>query len=273
MLKSITLLVALIFALSCQDATGQNNAIALEQWRITLPVDKDLDGKPDNYGPDEMHQALTDGSLKPYFYLADDGALVFYCERNKDLATTPNSKYPRSELREHMIPGDYHTNWSMDQGGVLSGKLQVTKSTTNDCFMVMQIHGRLTRDQRQLIGKKDYDAPPLLKIYYNNGQIEVAYKVLKDKNYTGVQLLQKSNWTDAEHYFFKNSVNHQPFKLSISANRNGFIVTLNGEVKEFLSEDLEKWPFMNYFKAGNYLTSSRKSAISEVKFYQLEIKH
>ncbi len=49
----------------------------------------------------------------------------------------------------------------------------------------MQIHGRLTNEQRDLIGQKDNNAPPILKIYWENGKIRVKTKVLKNLSATG----------------------------------------------------------------------------------------
>ncbi len=43
------------------------------------------------------------------------GALVFYAFPSN--ATTANTKYTRSELREQMVPGDNNTNWTFAQGG------------------------------------------------------------------------------------------------------------------------------------------------------------
>ena len=46
--------------------------------------------------------------------------------------------------------------------------------------IIMQIHGRLTNEQRDLIGQKDNNAPPILKIYWQNGKIRVKTKELKN---------------------------------------------------------------------------------------------
>lgn len=46
----------------------------------------------------------------------------------------------------------------------------------------MQIHGRLTNAQRDLIGQKDNNAPPVFKIYWDNGKVRVKTKLLKDTN-------------------------------------------------------------------------------------------
>ena len=36
---------------------------------------------------------------------------------------------------------------------------------------------------------------------------------------------------------------------------------------------LDKWPYENYFKAGNYLTTTDSNAFSYVKYYTLSITH
>ena len=139
--------------------------------------------------------------------------------------------------------------------------------------MVMQIHGRLTTDQRNLINKKDYDAPPLLKVYFNDGKIEVAYKVLKKEISDYDQLLKKNSWHDAPHFFFEEPVGKKKFNLKIEAKGHELRVWLNGIEKIFINADLKFWSFDNYFKAGNYLTTSINGASSEVHYYTLEISH
>ncbi|MGI9542903.1 MAG: polysaccharide lyase family 7 protein, partial [Cyclobacteriaceae bacterium] len=57
--------------------------------------------------------------------------------------------------------------------------------------IVMQIHGRLTEDQRDLIGEDDNDAPPLLKIYVQNNKVRVVRKILVDPQATGEAILQE----------------------------------------------------------------------------------
>ena len=42
------------------------------------------------------------GYASKYFYLDDKGKMTFWTPVNGKLATTPNSSYPRSELREIM---------------------------------------------------------------------------------------------------------------------------------------------------------------------------
>ena len=46
----------------------------------------------------------------------------------------------------------------------------------------MQIHGRLTNPQSALIGQSDNNAPPVLKIYWQDNKVYVRTKQLKDLN-------------------------------------------------------------------------------------------
>lgn len=250
-----------------------SSEIDLTHWKLTLPLDKNGDGKPDEYLPVELAKFKDTDELKPNFYTDEDGGLVFYCQTSGDFVTTKNSKSPRTELREQLEPGSNNTNWTLAQGGKMKGRLQITRSSKGDRFMVMQIHGRLTDEQRATIGKDDNDAPPLLKIYYNNGQIEVAHKVLKDKSTTGDNIFQKSSWTDAQHYYFSKRVENEVFSFEIEASEGKLVVIKDGESKVFEDPDLKIWPFENYFKAGNYLTTSSKKAFSEVKYYELTVVH
>ena len=112
------------------------------------------------------------------------GALVFYTYPG---SSTANSSYSRTELREQIVPGSNDTNWTFKQGGNLKGTLSmeaISKDSNDDYHktIIMQIHGRLTNAQRDLIGQKDNNAPPMLKIYWVNGQVRVKTKVLKNLN-------------------------------------------------------------------------------------------
>ena len=113
------------------------------------------------------------------------GAIVFHAFPSQ--STTRNTKYSRSELREQMVPGENNVNWTFKQGGYMKGKLSM-KEVTRDAdgkyhrVIIMQIHGRLTNEQRDLIGEDDNNAPPMLKIYWDNGKIRVKTKVLKNLN-------------------------------------------------------------------------------------------
>lgn len=93
----------------------------LTRWKITLPVDRDGNGKVD-----EIEENQLQGWSDPEFFYTDPvtGGMVFRAVPGG--ATTPNSSYIRSELREMMRGGDEsistrHRRWhtQQEQLGVL----------------------------------------------------------------------------------------------------------------------------------------------------------
>jgi len=82
----------------------------------------------------------------------------------------------------------------------------------------MQIHGRLTNEQRDLIGQKDNNAPPILKIYWDNGKIRVKTKVLKNINATDEELLHEDAWNNDPGFNFEQKVDFNAFTLEVKPN-------------------------------------------------------
>ena len=154
--------------------------IKLDNWKVTLPI-----GNPTEVSPPEILKYATNKTLAPFFYNDSiNGALVFYTYPG---STTTNTSYSRTELREQMVAGSNSTNWTFAQGGNMKGTLamdDISKDSDGDYHraIIMQIHGRLTNAQRDLIGETDNNAPPMLKIYWTDGKVRVKTKVLKDLN-------------------------------------------------------------------------------------------
>ncbi len=277
-----------ITVLSCQDSSNdiletetpeeeQNYLlpdIDLSHWKVTLPI-----GNPTEVLPPEILNYATNETLKPFMYNDSiEGAIVFYTYPG---ASTANSSYSRTELRELMNPADYgKTNWTFAEGGYMKGTLAMADISTNDSgnydrAIIMQIHGRLTDEQRDLIGAKDNNAPPILKIYWTFGNVRVKTKVLKNLDASYEELLQTDAWGDDEGFTFSESVGFDKFTLEVKVSDGRMEVVLNG--KESVVYDdihIEKWSvFENYFKAGNYLVSLDENAYSKVKYFELEVKH
>ena len=78
--------------------------------------------------------------------------------------------------------------------------------------IIMQIHGRLSNEQKELIGAKDNNAPPILKIYWYKGLIRVKSKYLKDKNADEIEVLETDAWGDDEGFNFETEVGFEPFR-------------------------------------------------------------
>lgn len=247
--------------------------IDLSNWKVTLPI-----GSPDEVEPPEILDYATDERLFPYMYNdSTDGSLVFYTSPG---SSTANSSYSRTELREQIVPGSNSTNWTFAEGGRIKGVLSVPEITTDVSgeyhrTLVMQIHGRLTNEQRDLIGEDDNNAPPVLKVYWQKGKVRVLTKKLKNEDSTSEEILHTDAWEDNEGYIFSEEIGSSKFTLEIIASSGRLEVILN-DTDSVVYEDIhmEKWSvFENYFKAGNYLQTLDIGASAKVKYYELEVTH
>lgn len=252
--------------------------IDLSHWKVTLPVTNEK-GKPYEIEPPAILDYATNPIAQPYMYLDDrKGAIVFHAMPTE--SKTANTKYTRSELREQMVPGDNNTNWTFADGAYMKGKIAMEASTKNEegkyhRTIIMQIHGRLTNEQRDRIGQKDNNAPPILKIYWDNGKIRIKTKVLKNLNATDEEILHEDAWDNDEGFNFEQRVDFNRFMLEVKVSEGKMVIILNGtEYKVYESIHMQRWGvFENYFKAGNYFQSRDEGSFSKVRFYALEVSH
>ena len=252
--------------------------IDLSNWKVTIPVANEK-GKPYEVEAPEILDYANNEKLKTYMYNdSTKGALVFYAHPTS--STTKNTKYSRSELREQMVPGDNNTNWTFKEGGVMKGKLAMEevsrdKNGKYHRVIIMQIHGRLTNEQRDLIGEDDNNAPPMLKIYWDKGKIRVKTKVLKNLNLTKTEMLHEDAWGNDEGFNFEQEVGFRKFTLEVQVSEGKMVIILNNsEFKVYENVHMSKWGiFENYFKAGNYFQTRDEDAFARVKYYKLEVKH
>lgn len=249
------------------------SSIDLSNWKVTLPV-----GSPSEVEPPEIMDYRTNPLLKDFMYNdSTDGGLVFHTYPD---ASTANSSYSRTELREQIVPGSNNTNWTFAQGGTMKGRLRVENISRDENgdphrVIIMQIHGRLTNEQRDLIGEDDNNAPPVLKIYWHKGKVRVKTKVLKDLNTQVPEILHVDAWEDDEGFNFPEEVGFDPFTLEVKVSEGRMEVILNeNESKVYDDIHMEKWGiFENYFKAGNYLNTLDEGAFSTIKYYDLKVTH
>jgi len=247
--------------------------IDLNNWKITLPI-----GNPTSVRPPEILDYANNETLKPFFYNDSiDGSLVFYAYPK---STTANSSYSRTELREQMIPGSDNTNWTFAEGGRMRGVLSVPevsldRNGKSHKVIIMQIHGRLTNIQRDLIGEDDNNAPPMLKIYWDKGRVRIKTKVVKDLNASYEELLHESTWGDDDGYTIPIDVGHNKFTLEVIVSDGNMEIIFNDLYSiVYDSIHIQKWGiFENYFKAGNYFQSRDEGSYARVKYYELEISH
>ncbi len=255
--------------------------IDFSNWKITLPVDQNNNGSPDEYQPSQLinNGYRTLEPVKPFMFDdTSDGSIIFYTY--PDVSTT-NSSYSRTELRELINPSNSKKNWTLAQGGTITGRLKVQSisedsgsSNTYHSVIVMQIHGVISEDDMVTHGFSSNNGPPLLKMYWKDGYLWAHKKSLVNENIEGDALLDvsSSTWTDIKHNF--GYVGFEAFDLKITASQGKLVLQLNTS-EAFVYEDvsLAKWPFENYFKAGNYLISTNANAFSYIKYYNLNTTH
>jgi len=208
----------------------------------------------------------------------EDSSIVFYTYPQ---SSTTNSSYSRTELRELINPSNSRINWTLAQGGEMRGRLKletISKDAASNMeyhkTIVMQIHGIISISDMETHGFSSNNGPPLIKIYWKDGFLWCHKKSLVDEATSGDALLEVSSsiWTDEKDNL--GYVGFEPFDFRITASNAKIEVQLN-ENEPLIYQDisLEKWPFENYYKAGNYLGTNTQGAFSYVKFYSLEITH
>ena len=252
--------------------------IDLSHWKVTIPEGKGKGGAI-SVDPPEILDYAKNETLIPFMYNdSTSGALVFYAYPSN--ATTANTKYSRSELREQMVPGDNNTNWTFAQGGTLKARIAMDEVTRDKKgkyhkVIILQIHGRLTNEQRDLIGQKDNNAPPILKIYWQNGKIRVKTKELVHHGVSSKGILYKEAWKDDKGRNFEEEVGFGRFTVEVKVSDGKMVVSLNNnEFFVYDSPSIKRWGvFENYFKAGNYFQSRDEGAYAKVKFFDLTVTH
>jgi hypothetical protein len=222
-----------------RDYSAPGTHFDLAHWKLTIP-----DEKASEITPDKLR-----GYASRYFYLAEDGAMVFVAPASG--ATTKNSHYPRSELREVLDPNDDNRNWSGSGFHRLDASCRVVREPETGKIIVGQIHG--------------FDARPLIKLQWETGQLKALIK----------QHPKGSN-EDVSH-LFKAQVDKGPFNYRIEVNDGVLTVSVDDEPfrYDFYAAD-PAWrsvPF--YFKAGAYsqARSGSDSDVAEVQFTHLLTEH
>ena len=250
--------------------------IDLTHWKVTIPTPR-ADGKAMEVSPPEIFNYATNPVLQEFMYNdSSDGSIVFHAYPG---STTSNTKYSRTELREQMVSGSNSTNWTFKQGRRMKVKMAIDNVTKDENgkehrIIIAQIHGRLTNEQKELIGQKDNNAPPILKIYYDKGKIRVKTKILKNHSAEDKDILDKKAWGDDKGYNFETPIEKgKRFTLEIIVTDGRMEIKLNGFQKAVYDDkNIERWGiFENYFKVGNYFQSRDGGAFGKVKIYELEV--
>jgi len=218
-----------------EEAPGK--IIDLSDWKLTLPVDTDRPGRPDEIVAPQIATFVAKG----IFHAAADGTAVVFRATCGGVATS-GSSYPRCELREMQLGGRKEAAWGTDDNTVhsLAARLAITHVPAVKPHVVCaQIHDA---------------ADDLLEIRVEGKKLQVERaeegNVMLDRDYRlGT-----------------------PFDLQIEAGRGHVRVFYNGEQKL----DWQVVRRGCYFKAGCYTQSNARKGdtaddYGEVVIHRLEL--
>ena len=223
-LIAIAFLSTLASSARAADGTPPASAFDLRQWKLKIP------------GPLEIKQLA--GYSSGYFFLNKSREMVFKLDA-AEKGTTTNAHYVRSELRHHL-------NWHISETHTMSAEVKAVAHLDPDKVTVLQIHG---------IQEDGSDAPPLLRVALNHGDLFAMIKPDNEGDRTDSILLKKgvgANWS----------------KVEITVKKSQLVITVDNQQK--LNQSLAYWKYPNYFKAGCYPQATQGTA--EVFFRKLSVR-
>ncbi|MBK0370766.1 polysaccharide lyase family 7 protein [Flavobacterium agrisoli] len=243
--------------------------IDLSLWKLSIP-----EGSTKTFKAPKLLDYANDKDIQKYMFNdLNDKSLVFY--------SFPSIKskrpYTKTELKEQNSFGS-DIGWTFKEGAKLKIVARMgdisKKNDKNPRVIFVQIGGRISDDQANLIGASDNDAPAILKVYWDNGYIKLRSKKLKN-GVVGNDIYREDSWEDDDGYTFKDKVDQDKFTFEIEITDGKMEVTLNKrETKEYSGINYQKWNnFDNYFTVGCNLQSEEVGSFANMKFYTLEVTH
>lgn len=210
----------------------------LTNWKIALPIDTGHAGSPDEIKQPE----IASFSLSPYFMNNPNGEGVVF-RAHAGGATTKNSKYPRSELREMTNGGREEARWSSKQG-----------------VHVMTVRQSITH----LPDKK----PELVAAQIHDDSDDIVMVRLESR-----RLFVEADGKEVG-VLNPDYILGTPYTVTISAEESVIKVYYEGELKVTYNKDGSDY----YFKAGCYTQSNTdrgdaSGAYGEVIIYDLKVEH
>ena len=276
--------------LDADKSPGEN--FDLLDWSLTLPTDLNHDLKADTI----YESALSDGfELKPLFYTASDGGMVFACP-NVGAKTSKNTKYARTELREMLRRGNTRiktqgvtkNNWVFSgahgsvrkKAGAVEGSLEATLAVNR-----VSITGDEKKVGRVIIGQIHATDDEPIRLYYRK---------LPNNEYGSVYFAHEINGGDDEWVNLIGSRSHtllnpsdgiklnEKFSYKITVEENILFVTIIRQGKpnitkayDMSNSGYDKNNQYMYFKAGvyNQNNSGEPKDYVQATFYHLSNQH
>ncbi len=221
----------------------------LSHWKLALPVDSN--GKTKGRAMEVLVADLNSGySHDPYYYRGTEGQLIFWSPVTG--ATTQNTKYPRSELRELIEPGDDNVCWRGPGTHTLRARCRVLEVPSSEKVIVGQIHSHSGQ------------ARPLIKLLFSKGRIEAFVKE------------KASEGKDLKLIFAEIGLD-KDLDYEIKLHDGMLSVTVNGEtqaVDVFMND--RNWAKQTfYFKVGAYTQDNEGPACegARVSFSSFKVNH
>ena len=264
----------------------------LLSWTLSLPTDLNKDLKADII----YEKALSDNfSLKPLFYTAADGGMVFACP-NAGAKTSKNTKYARTELREMLRRGNTHfktkgitkNNWVFSSAhgsvkrnaGAVEGSLEATLAVNR-----VSTTGDKKKVGRVIIGQIHATDDEPIRLYYrklpgnDNGSIYFAHEINGGDDVWVNMVGSRSHMLENPE---EGIALNEKFSYKITVQDDILFVTLVREGKQNLTKSLDmsesgynKNNQYMYFKAGVYNQNNSGSDKDYVQatFYHLKNLH
>lgn len=282
------------------DITEPGEGWNIEQWKITLPVSEEY--YKENYGVSSGLNSRTsatellpekcsgkdvfslDTSL-PYFYVANNDDVHFIVDLgDSGIATTTNTKYARSELRElynynaSSICSSSNQNWTVDDNDnhQLQAQLKIEDhpniSGKLPKVIVGQVHGHEIKQA-------------LIKLQWEGGDRPIR-AILNDTFVTGNGSCGHCNSFSVD---LGTASANTDWRYKIEVNEQGIVLEAAGVKKSFAwGEKIEntgyaldpEWADNSnsfYFKAGIYPqiepSTSLSGQIFDVSFSEIKLTH
>ena len=224
---------------------GQN--FDLSRFTLQLPTDVNDPGK----SVDQIKAADLVNYSSIYFQTDKaDSSMVFWCPENG--AHTGNTHYPRTELRENAIGGD----WQITATATLSATFKVTKLAAG-ATIIGQIHGNKTDGTSEA-----------LKLEYNT-----------DNSITAVFEKNAAPSSEDPQALGKYSLGEKlSYEIALANRTITVTITSSKGVKKTASTSYTASSWTGdtyYFKLGDYVqaTSSSSTNGARVAFYAFNIEH
>ena len=264
----------------------------LLDWSLTLPTDLDKDKKADTIYENPLSEGFE---LKPLFYTAADGGMVFACP-NIGAKTSKNTKYARTELREMLRRGNKRiktqgitdNNWVFrsahgtvrKKAGGIEGSLEATLSVNR-----VSRTGDEKKLGRVVIGQIHATDDEPIRLYYHklpnneNGSVYFAHEPNGgDDVWINILGSRSRTLSNPENGIKLN----EKFSYKITVKNDVLFVTIIREGKENITKTVDmsdsgygKSNQYMYFKAGvyNQNNSGNPKDYVQATFYHLKNSH